>query len=123
MDYRTVAGTALREMGAQEVQHFLVVCALVSDLYCPGYDPGQALAKDSNLTRSVIRYKIDTAKLAAEVRAEFFEEGKSWKESTEARGFVAAEIKTTDQSLEWAVSPARPALSTQLSYASLLHNR
>jgi 4-hydroxymandelate oxidase len=25
----------------------------VSDLYCPGYNPGQTLAKDSNLARTV----------------------------------------------------------------------
>jgi hypothetical protein len=42
----------------------------VSDLYCPGYNPRETLAKDSNLARTAARYKIDTAKLAATVRAE-----------------------------------------------------
>jgi ParB family chromosome partitioning protein len=79
VDYRTIADTAVREMRTQEVQHFLVVCALVSDLYCPGYDPRQALAKDSNLARSAIRYKIDTAKLAAEVRTQFSKKEKTGK--------------------------------------------
>ena len=37
-------------MSPQEVQHFLVVCALASDLYCPGYNPRQPLGKDSNLS-------------------------------------------------------------------------
>jgi len=70
VDYKTIAGKAIREMSTQEVQHFLVVCALASDLYCPGYNPRQSLAKDSNLARTAARYKIDTAKLSAAVRRE-----------------------------------------------------
>jgi hypothetical protein len=42
-------------MSTQEVQHFLIVCALVSDLYCPRYNPRQALGKDSNLTLTAVR--------------------------------------------------------------------
>ncbi len=57
-------------MTTQEVQHFLVVCALASDLYCPGYNPHQSLAKNSNLARTATRYKIDTPKLSATVREE-----------------------------------------------------
>ncbi len=79
VDYQTIAGKAVREMTRQGVQHFLVVCALVSDLYCPGYNPRQALAKDSNLARTAIRYKIDTAKLAAEVWTELSKKEKSGK--------------------------------------------
>jgi len=70
VDYKTIAGKAVREMTTQEVQHFLVVCALASDLYCPGYNPHQSLPKDSNLGRTAARYKIDTAKLSATVREE-----------------------------------------------------
>ncbi len=70
VDYKTIAGKAVREMTTQEVQHFLIVCALASDLYCPGYNPHQSLAKDSNLARTATRYKIDTAKLSATVREE-----------------------------------------------------
>jgi hypothetical protein len=57
-------------MSMQEVQHFLIVCALVSELYCPGYNPRQALPKDSKLARTALRYKIDPGKLATEVRTE-----------------------------------------------------
>jgi len=57
-------------MSTQEVHHFLVVCALASDLYCPGYNPRQTLARDSNLARTAARYKIDTAKLSMTVRKE-----------------------------------------------------
>jgi ParB family chromosome partitioning protein len=70
VDYKTIAGKAVGEMSTQEVQHLLVVCALVSDLYCPGYNPRQALGKDSNLARTAIRYKIDTAKVSKTVREE-----------------------------------------------------
>ncbi len=70
VDYKSIAGKAVGEMSTQEVQHFLIVCALVSDLYCPGYNPRQALGKDSNLARTAARYKIDTAKVSATVRAE-----------------------------------------------------
>jgi ParB family transcriptional regulator, chromosome partitioning protein len=70
VDYEAIAGKAVREMKAHDLQRFFVVCALVSDLYCPGYNPRQGLAKDSNLARTAARYKIDAAKIAAEVRAE-----------------------------------------------------
>jgi len=70
VDYATIAQKAVREMSAPEAQQFLVVCSLVSDLYCPGYNPRQALAKDSNLAQTAARYKIDTMRLAAEVRTE-----------------------------------------------------
>lgn len=70
VDYETIAEKAVQAMSTQEVQHFLVVCALASDLYCPGYNPRQSLAKDSNLAQTAARYKIDTAKLSASVREE-----------------------------------------------------
>jgi ParB family chromosome partitioning protein len=70
VDYGTIARKAVGAMSPLEVQHFLVVCSLVSDLYCPGYDPRQALAKDTNLARTAARYKIDTAKLTMKVRTE-----------------------------------------------------
>ena len=70
VDYKTIAGKAVRGMSTQEVHHFLIVCSLVSDLYCPGYNPRQALAKDSNLARTAARYKVDTSQLVSAVRAE-----------------------------------------------------
>ncbi len=70
VDYKTIAEKAVRGMSTQEVHHFLVACALASDLYCPGYNPRQSLAKDSNLAQTAARYKIDTAKLSASVREE-----------------------------------------------------
>jgi len=70
VDYKTIAGKAVGAMSAQEVQHFLIVCALVSDLYCPGYNSRQALGKDSNLARTALRYKIDSVKVSATVQEE-----------------------------------------------------
>src|SRR5207248_2928526 len=69
VDYESIVGKTVREMSARDLQRFLVVCALVSDLYCPGCNPSQSLAKDSNLARTAARYKIDTEKIAAAARA------------------------------------------------------
>jgi len=70
VDYEKIAAVAVQTMKAADVNRFLVVCALVSDLYCPGYNPKQSLAKDSNLALAAARYKIDMTKVAATVRAE-----------------------------------------------------
>ena len=70
VEYPALARKAVGAMSPTEVQQFLVACALVSDLYCPGYNPRQPLAKDSNLARAAARYKIDIAKLGTHVRQE-----------------------------------------------------
>ena len=70
VDYEKIAAAAVEAMTVAELNRFLVVCALVSDLYCPGYDPRQSLAKDSNLARTAARYKVDMAKTIAAVRVE-----------------------------------------------------
>jgi len=69
VDYEKIAATAVRAMKAANLHRFLVVCALVSDLCCPGYNPRQLLEKDSNLARTAVRYKVDFAKITAAVRA------------------------------------------------------
>lgn len=79
MDCWTIAGKAVCEMSTPELHHFLVAYALVSALYCPEYNPGQALPKDSKLARSARRYKIDRGKLAAEVRTELVKKKKAWE--------------------------------------------
>ena len=70
MDYEKIASAAVQAMTAADLHRFLVVCALVSDLYCPGYNPRQPLEKNSNLARVAARYKVDSAKIATAVRAE-----------------------------------------------------
>src|SRR5438445_3483342 len=68
---------SVQAMKAADLNRFLVVCALVSDLYCPGYNPKQSLAKGSNLARTAIRYKIDLGRVAAAVRADLTENKKT----------------------------------------------
>ncbi len=70
VDYEKIATNAVQAMTSADLHRFLVVCALVSDLYCPGYNSRQPLAKDSNLARTAARYTVDTAKIVAAVRAE-----------------------------------------------------
>src|SRR5258708_3341742 len=70
VDYEKIAAAADTTRKTADIHRFLVVCALVSDLYCPGYNPRHPLEKDSNLARMAARYKIDTAKTTAAVRAE-----------------------------------------------------
>jgi hypothetical protein len=70
VDYEKIAAAALQAMAAADLHRFLVVCALVSNLYCPSYDPSQLLAKDSNLARTAVRYKVDSAKIVRALREE-----------------------------------------------------
>jgi hypothetical protein len=55
VDYEKIAAAGIQGMKAEDLHRFLVVCALVSDLYCPGYNPRESLAKDSNLARTAMR--------------------------------------------------------------------
>src|SRR5438046_1255922 len=75
VDYEKIAGAAVQAMTAADLHRFLVVCLLVSDLYCPGYDPKQSLEKSSNLARTAVRYKVDSAKIATAVRVELSKAG------------------------------------------------
>ena len=70
VDYEKIAASAVQAMKTGDVYRLLVVCALVSDLYCPGYNPRQSLAKASNLACTASRYKVDTTKVATTVRTE-----------------------------------------------------
>jgi len=74
VEYEKIAAAAVQAMKAADLSRFFVVCALVSDLYCPGYNPRQALASDSNLARTAVRYKVDSEKLNAAVPAELLSE-------------------------------------------------
>ena len=54
VDYEKIAAAAVQGMKAADLNRFLVVCALVSDLYCPGYNPRQPLEKTRQRgTRSI----------------------------------------------------------------------
>lgn len=69
VDYEKIAKAAVESMTIADLHRFLVACALVSDLYCPGYNPRQVLATDSNLARAASRYKVDSAKITTAIRA------------------------------------------------------
>src|SRR5215470_4997725 len=68
IDYEKIAAVAVQAMKSADLNRFLVVCALVSDLYCPGYNPRQSLEKNSNLARTAARYKVDTQKITSTLR-------------------------------------------------------
>jgi hypothetical protein len=98
VDYEKIAAAAVQGMKAADLLRFLVVCALVSDLYCPGYNPRQSLAKDSNLARTAMRYKVDSAKTTASVRAEMSKPKTAEKDETKSTKKLAASTarKTKD---------------------------
>jgi hypothetical protein len=79
VDYEKIAATAVQAMKTADVHRFLVVCALVSDLYCPGYNPKQTLERDSNLARTAARHKVDTSQMVAGVRTELSKLNKASK--------------------------------------------
>jgi hypothetical protein len=70
VEYEKIAAAAVPAMTAADLHRLLVICPLVSDLYCPGYNPRQSLEKNSTLARTAARYKVDLAKIAAAVRSE-----------------------------------------------------
>ncbi len=70
VDYEKIAATAVQAMKSADLNRFLVICALVSDLYCPGYNPKQSLEKTSNLARTAARYKVHSTKIRTAVLSE-----------------------------------------------------
>jgi hypothetical protein len=79
VDHEKLAEARVRAMTAADVSRFLVTCALVPDLYCPGYSFAETLSKESNLMRTAVRYKVDVPKVAAKVRVELSKRRKGGK--------------------------------------------
>jgi ParB family chromosome partitioning protein len=77
VDYEKIAAAAVEPMTSADLHRFLVVCALVSDLYCPGYDPKPTLAKDSDLARTAARYRVDVRKVVDTARAELIKKNET----------------------------------------------
>lgn len=91
VDYEKIATAAVQGMKAADLDRFLVVCALVSDLYCPGFNPRQSLKKDSNLARVASQSKVDSVKIGAAVRAELSKtKNKATKQSQPANKLTTA---------------------------------
>ena len=91
VDYAKIATAAVQGIKAVDLDRFLVVCALVSDLYCPGFNPRQSLEKDSNLARVASQSKVDSVKIGATVRAELSKtKNKATKQSQPANKLTTA---------------------------------
>jgi ParB family chromosome partitioning protein len=68
VDYPKLTSGKLEKMTTAEIGKFLIVCALASDLYCPTYVAGGALAKDSNLAREAAHYKVNSERILRELK-------------------------------------------------------
>src|SRR5258708_20421753 len=63
VDHERIAAAAVQAMTAADLHPFLVICAVVSDLYCPAYNPNQPLPKDPNPTLAPPPHKTTTPTL------------------------------------------------------------
>jgi len=79
VDHEKLAEARIRAMTAADLNRFLVTCALVPDLYCPGYSSAETLSKESNLMRTAVRYKVDASKITAKVTDELTKKRKGGK--------------------------------------------
>jgi hypothetical protein len=77
VNHEKLAEARIHVMTAADLNRFMVTCALVPDLYCPGYSSAETLSKEANLTRTATRYKIDASRITARVTAELSAKGRS----------------------------------------------
>jgi hypothetical protein len=70
VDHEKLAEARIRAMTAADLNRFMVTCAIVPDMSCPGYSSADTLSKESNLVRTAARYKVDASKITATVTAE-----------------------------------------------------
>jgi hypothetical protein len=54
-------------MTTADINRFLVTCALVPDLYCPGYSSAETLSKEANLMRTAVRYRVNASQIGTSV--------------------------------------------------------
>ncbi len=108
VDYEKIAAGAVHVMKTAEVNRFLVACALVSNLYCPGYNPRQPLEKTSSLARTAARYKVDSAKIVTTVRAQLSEAKSKAKASSQPP------TKVTTSTAPQPKPPSRKTLKVKL---------
>jgi hypothetical protein len=83
VDHEKLAEARLSEMTAVDLNRFMVTCALVPDLYCPG--SAETLSKEANLMRTAGRYKVDASKITARVTAELSTKRKNRKAESRNR--------------------------------------
>jgi hypothetical protein len=70
VNHGKLAEARIHAMTAADLNRFMVPCALVPALYCPGYGSAETLSKEANLMRIALRYRVDASKLTAGVTAE-----------------------------------------------------
>jgi len=92
VDHEKLAEAHIRKMTAADLNRFLVTCALVPDLYCPGYSSAETLSKEANLMRTAVRYRVNASKIGTRVLAELSKKRKNGK----ARSGKRKEIGTRD---------------------------
>ena len=79
VDHEKLAEARIHAMTAADLNRFMVTCALVPDLYCPGFSSAETLSKEANLMCTAVRYKVDASKITAGVTAELSAKGKRGK--------------------------------------------
>jgi hypothetical protein len=82
-------------MTAADLNRFMVTCALVPDLYCPGYSLAETLSKEANLMCTAVRYKVDASKITAGVTSELSAKGKRGKRSKRGSSMKAGDTRRT----------------------------
>ena len=64
VDHEKLVRARIRAMATADLNRFIVACALVPDLYCPGYSSSDVLPTKSNLATTASRYNVDVHKLS-----------------------------------------------------------
>jgi ParB family chromosome partitioning protein len=77
VDHEKLAEGQVRAMTTADLNRFVVTCALIPDLYCPGYSSAESLSNEANLTTAAGRYKVQASKITATVTAELSRKRKS----------------------------------------------
>jgi len=76
VDHEKMAEARIHAMTAADLNRFMVTCALVPDLYCPGYSSTETLGREPNLMRTAVRYKVNALNVVTRVTAELSARGK-----------------------------------------------
>ena len=91
VDHEKLAEIRIRAMTVADLNRFVVMCSLIPDLYCPGYNSAETPSKEANLMRTAVRYKVDASKIAARVTAELSKKRKGGK--AQRRSGAKKEVK------------------------------
>lgn len=96
-DYVKLASARLDKMRAADIGKFLVVCALVSDLYCPAYISSATIAKDSNLAMAARHYKVNGEKILRELKESLGKTSGTPKAKPKAQPSAKIKLKSSGQ--------------------------